>query len=195
MRARLVAGVVAEDAHDVAVEAGGVEGFGAVEVEAEFGAVAAQEVAAKAGRDVDHHFRAAAFERGVDVGVGGKRRQRAEVGRAAEVFGDGAALRALVVVAHGEGELADVKGDAPGDGGHEDDRAKEGEEGAHVVAQEFFAFADGKGADGGEPAAEGLEGSCAALFAAPTPALPHRGRGQFGGGRGGGWWFVSRCSG
>ena len=195
VRVCLVAGVVAEDAGDVAGEVAGVEGFGAVEVEADFWSRATQEVAAEGGRDVDDHFRAAAFEGGVDVGVGGKRRQFAEMRGAAEVFGDGAAFGTLVAVAHGEGEVADVKGNAPGYGGHEDDRAKEGEKGAHVVAQQFFAFADGKGADGGEPAAEGLEGSCAALFAAPTPALPHRGRGQFGGGRGGGWRFVSRCSG
>ena len=60
----------------------------------------------------------------------------------------------MVAVAHGEGEVADVKGNAPGYGGHEDDRAEEGEKGAHVVAQQFFAFADGKGADGGEPGEE-----------------------------------------
>ena len=195
VRVCLVAGVVAEDAGDVAGEVAGVEGFGAVEVEADFRARAAQEVAAKGRRDVDDHFRGAAFEGGVDVGISGERRQLVELAGSGEVFDDGAAFRTLVAVAHGEGEVADVKGNAPGDGGHEDDRAEEGEEGADVVAQQFFAFADGEGADGGEPAAEGLEGSCAALFAAPTSALPHRGRGQFGGGRGGGWWFVSRCSG
>ena len=192
MRACLVAGVVAEDAGDVAGEAGGVEGFGTVEVEADFRAFAAQEVAAEGRRDVYHHFRGAAFQRRVDVGIGAERRQWVELAGAGEVFDDGAAFRALVAVAHGKGEVADVKGNTPGNGGHEDDRAEEGEEGANVVAQEFFAFADGDGADGGEPG----EGGCGvAWFAAPTPALPHRGRGQFGGGRGGGWRFVSRCSG
>ena len=94
-----------------------------------------------------------------------------ELAGTGKVFDDAAAFHALVAVAHGKGETADVKGNAPGDGGHEDDRAKEGEEGADVVAQEFFAFADGKGADGGEDGGLGRIG-IGGMRTNPTPSVP-----------------------
>ena len=115
----------------------------------------AQQVATKVGRDVDGEFGFAAGETVKQLAFVGQRRQFVEVTRAGEWLDDGAAFGAVVVVEDGVGEVFDVEGDAPGDGGHKDDRAKEGEEGADVVAQQFCAFAAGKGPGGGKPVAQG----------------------------------------
>ena len=153
-RACLFAGVGGKDSGDVGVDVGGVEGFGAVDVVVDFRPSLAQQVAAKVGRDVDGEFGFAAGETVEQLAFVAKRRQFVEVTRAGEWFDDGAAFGAVVVVEDGVGEVFDVEGDAPGDGGHKDDRAEEGEEGADVVAQQFCAFAAGKGPGGGEPVAQ-----------------------------------------
>ncbi|MNE29440.1 hypothetical protein D3C80_1229220 [compost metagenome] len=54
-------------------------------------------------------------------------------------------MRALVLVVDGEGEVLHIQGDAITEDHHHEQRAEQGESQAHLVAQQFLAFAGGDG--------------------------------------------------
>ena len=94
--------IAVEDALGIAVEVFAHKRPRAVEIESQLRAAAEGEVFAEAGRDFNHHARAAVGEHGVDVVAGGETGALAEVGRTVEFLRQLAAVMALVLVEHGE---------------------------------------------------------------------------------------------
>ena len=101
--------MAAEDALGVAVEVFALKRPRAVEIESQLRAAAEREVFAEAGRDFNHHARAAVGEHGVDVAAGGEVGALAEIGRTVELLRQLAAVVALVLVEHGEVHFVYVK--------------------------------------------------------------------------------------
>ena len=67
------------------------------------------EVFTKAGRDFNHHARAAISEHSVDVGAGCEAGFLAEIGRAVKLMRQLAAVVALILVEHGKVHFVYVK--------------------------------------------------------------------------------------
>ncbi|MCY1426175.1 hypothetical protein D9M71_419900 [compost metagenome] len=103
------------------------------------------QVATESGRDLQSQFDFRALQALVQLFRVANRCLLGEVARAAEGFEVGAALRALVLVIDGEGQVLHVQRDAVAEYHHHEHGAEQGECQAYLVAQQFFAFARGHG--------------------------------------------------
>ena len=78
----------------------------------------------------------------LELAVVGERRLLDEIARASELLEIGAALGALIVVEHGEGEVVDVGRDAEAEHQHQQRRAEQAEAEPDRVAQQLEGLAD-----------------------------------------------------
>ena len=83
-----------------------------------------------------------ALEALLEIGIVGERRLLGEIGRAPELLEIGAALGALVVVEHGEGEIVDVGRDAEAEHQHQQGGAEQREAEPDRIAQQLQGLAD-----------------------------------------------------
>ena len=102
----------------------------------------ALDVAAEAGRDFDGGLDVPASETIFEFAIVGERRLLHEITRASEFLEIGAALRTLIVVEHGEGEIVDIGRDAKSEHQHQQRRAKQAEAKPDRVAQQLQGLAD-----------------------------------------------------
>ena len=77
-----------------------------------------------------------------EIGIVGERRLLDEIGRAPQLLEIGAALGALIVVEHGEGQIVDVGRNAEAEHQHQQRRAEQAEAEPDRVAQQLQGLAD-----------------------------------------------------
>ena len=116
--------------------------------------MAAQQVAAEGGRDVDGEPQFARPQALVDLLFAAHRRPLLEIAGAGEALHELPAFGALVAVEHGEGKVFDVEGYAVAEGDHQHDGAEEGEGEPDGIAQDLDQFAAGEGEDPAERGGE-----------------------------------------
>ena len=108
------------------------------------------QISAEPRGDFQGNFYFRALQAFVQLICTADRRVFFEIPRATECLKIGTALRALILVVDGEGEVFHVQRNAVAKNHHHEQRAQQGKGHAHLVAQQLFGFATGHGNQPGQ---------------------------------------------